>query len=333
MSGARRVTAFPVGSPGIRPCCLLTPDGPIFTDSSPRTHRFGGKDRVGVIYTCKGGFLDLGHLRDLADLTLFYYRQIDRVKGTSGARLNSLSYGSNVIQLTTSVSPSEYIAVAQAVAYAESIAHEIETYWRLEPGSLVPEEAAIGGHNSAFSPEDIVSNFLGTFIGGRAIESLKAGTVPAFDEAAENELGTLLADLGGTGGTVARTLDAYSKVDGVWIARPAPGRAYYYVELLRRNFGTTPDATAFEPWLVSGVAGCIDTAWPAVIPQAVSATGNSAFTAAYEIPWILRTSFEPMRTNLGTKLDKADFATRITAIKTHARKQYGPLFDKPDPYP
>lgn len=331
MSSKSRVAAFPIGSPATRLCCVLSPDGPIFTEASPLEHRFGGKDAVGIIYTCKGGFLDLGHLRDLADLTMFYYRQIDRAAGASGKKLDSFEYGSKVVTIAKAVPAAEYVAVAQTMAYTESVMHEIETYWRLETRLLVPDDLAAGGHNSSFSPEDIVSNFLGTLIGGRAIESLKAGTVSTFDEAVENELGKLLVALGGMGGTAARTRDAYSKVDGVWFVRPAAGKAFYLLTLKRRNFGTTPDAMGFDPWLVPGVAGCTDTAWPSTIPRTVSPAAASYFTAVYEIPFHLWAAFRTLESNVGETLNKTDFAARITAIKTDAATRYGAKFDKPEP--
>jgi len=44
-------------------------------------------------------------------------------------------------------------------AYQESIFHEIESYW----------DHSTGEHHSAFSPEDFVSNYLGTYVASQAI--------------------------------------------------------------------------------------------------------------------------------------------------------------------
>jgi hypothetical protein len=331
MASTKTVVAFPVASPATRICCILSPDGPIFTEASPLEHRFGGTDAVGIIYTCNAGFVDLGHLRDLADLTLFYYRQIDRLAGASGKKLDAFDYGSKTVEISKAIPPAEYVGVAQAMAYTESVVHEIETYWRIETRALVPDDVAAGGHNSSFSPEDIVSNFLGTVVGGRAIESMKAGRAPTFDEAVENELGNLLVAVGGKGGTAARTRDAFAKIDGIWFTRPAAGKAFFLLKLNRRNFGTTPDAMGFDPWIVPGVTGCTGTTWPATIPRSVSATAASYFTAVYEIPLYLRIAFRMIGPNVGSTLDRTDFAKCITAIKADAATRYGTKFDKPEP--
>jgi hypothetical protein len=36
----------------------------------------GNPERLGFIYTCAGGFIDMGHVGDLIDLTWFYFQQL-----------------------------------------------------------------------------------------------------------------------------------------------------------------------------------------------------------------------------------------------------------------
>jgi len=53
--------------------------------------------------------------------------------------------------------------VARDAAYQESIFHEIESYW----------DHSTGEHHSAFSPEDFVSNYLGTYVASQAIATIR----------------------------------------------------------------------------------------------------------------------------------------------------------------
>jgi hypothetical protein len=84
-------------------------------------------------------------------VTAFVYQQIYAKKGADGTTLTT-PYGT--AQLTAAVADNLWLEQARKIAYDDSIAYEIET--------MKGASSFIPGHlNSAFSPEDLCSNYLG----------------------------------------------------------------------------------------------------------------------------------------------------------------------------
>lgn len=138
-------------------------------------------EQVGLVYTSRGGFVDIGHVRDLADQTNWIYQQITttvRATGTTPVRVWTLHGYAN---LRATIPPNLWIDIAGEISYLDGLAYEIYTYDFLEPGM----------HSSAFSPEDLPSNFLGVYIAEQALQS--GGE---FDRAFESTLAGTLDRLG-----------------------------------------------------------------------------------------------------------------------------------------
>ncbi|MGL4602500.1 MAG: DUF4056 domain-containing protein, partial [Plesiomonas sp.] len=121
------------------------------------------REHNGLIYTRRGGFLDSAHIRDTADNTLFLFSQIYSHLGKAMTLSLSPELASRKIVLrafSPPVEPSERYALAAhlaaQLAYQLAQWHEIAQWYGYRSIALVSEEV------SAFSPEDLYSNLLGS---------------------------------------------------------------------------------------------------------------------------------------------------------------------------
>lgn len=203
-------------------------------------HTYLGSDleNNGIIYTNKGGFIDVGHLRDQADWTAYLYQQILNAEnqdftielGREGGQKKLDIYPS---QLKTNA---DKIAVAGKIAYNLSVWHEIATFFGASYIPMVPERY------SAFSMEDAYSNLLGVQLGMRALQS----KLP-FEEAMTKLLSEKLTELNAVS-DIEGTLDAMEAVRDIWWTREAklPSKKV----LLQREFEIE---NCLSPWLVEDI--------------------------------------------------------------------------------
>lgn len=203
-------------------CCALG-ESEAIDPTDVKDHKYGSwglfMDPVGFVYTERAGILDIGHLRDLVDLTKYVYDAI-----LAGKSEIPCSEGKAKIK----GSPSKPRETAKAIAYIDSWAHELRTFGTSEDFS-------------AFSPEDLVSNFLGTYVGARALVLAPPG---GFDATVDTLLTSLLSILGARSKAITESVISNLKgkdEKGVqkWWDKPFVGLP----ELLRRNFDCTPWTT------------------------------------------------------------------------------------------
>ena len=198
--------------PADRWCCAL-----MFNDAiepaSVTGHRYNSSStsNCGYVYTEKAGLIDIGHIRDHVDLTKHVYDEIEKEVPVIRCR-------EGVARLLSS--PSDKVQLAEAIAFVDSWAHELRTYEAKDDFS-------------SFSPEDMVSNFLGTYIGGMALKGGGAASVPAFNAIVDTLLAGLLADLGAQSAADTEAAIASKKGTGKWFDSFPP-------RLLRRNFEVVP---------------------------------------------------------------------------------------------
>ncbi len=203
-----------------------------------RHHYLGSNEEGnGIVYTKKGGFLDLGHLRDYADWTAFLYITVKDAAdngvdvelnlGTEGGQKKLLVYD------PSQFSNDELFELAGRIAYDLSVWHEIATWFGASYIPLVPERY------SSFSPEDLYSNLLGITLGIQALKSELE-----FDEAMTILLADKMDKLGVVQ-TAKETYDAMEQVKDVWWTRdkPLPSRKILIRKYLDSEFDLTP-------WLV-----------------------------------------------------------------------------------
>ncbi len=129
----------------------------------------GRDENNGIVYTHRGGFLDLGHLRDCADWTAYIYNLIQASKEDSTFANIRLGFEGGVktlhLDVPKDICDDEAANLAAKIAYDISVWHEISTWFGAAYVPLLPERY------SSFSPEDIYSNLLGTHLAVQSILS------------------------------------------------------------------------------------------------------------------------------------------------------------------
>ncbi len=228
------------------------------------THTYmGGKtEKNGNIYTRRGGFIDMGHLRDYADWTAYLYNLIKASQSdphfSSIELRNEGGAKSLMLNVPKDFDDEKIIQLAGKISYDLSLWHEISTWFGASYIPLVPEKF------SSFSPEDMYSNLLGVHLGMRAIRSNVD-----YNEAMTLELSKMLDSLESVN-TEAETFDAMLKVNEVWYTntKKYPNKKI----VLKRYIELESD---FTPWLVPG--------FESQLPPYLLRKPDSAFSKYYEL--------------------------------------------------
>ena len=266
-----------------RPCCILGPSPAPFVDPAALGEHRKPTETLGLIYTGRAGFIDLGHLRETCDVTEFAWTRLQGAAGAVGTVIPTLE---GEAKIKKEVPRTRFVGVAQAIANDGALGHEVATY----------DEHVAGGHNSAFSPEDLCSNFLGTLVARMAIS-----TGGNFSRKVDVALAKVLKDLKAQ--TPAESQKAFDKIKTRWVKFASSSSFFDDDYLQRRNFSRRPfkaghpsDATT-PGWVMTSLADA--------------------------------ETFYEFKHTAGKVIPKSDFASEITRIRTHARTIYGPDFDKP----
>lgn len=241
--------------PRPRNCCALFPGGALgilttkYLDlEDVPGHKFGESgfapdDSVGHVYTARAGFVDLGHVRDLADTTRFLASKAIELQRGGGIVSLSAEGGSRKIRFKAADQhfPDLELAAMVAVraAYDLAIWHEIVTWFNFV-------------RHSSFSPEDNFSNLLGCLIGAKAC--LIKGQ--QYNRSIDQTLMEFLKNLHPQPAPIARK--AIQEVTGLWFdmandVLTAPlQKPEKNTRLLRRHVVPLPSVT---PWLVTDLHG------------------------------------------------------------------------------
>lgn len=266
-------------------------------------HRYLGDpgEGNGIIYTLRGGFVDMGHLRDQADWTAYLYSRIvlAKIKGYMSLHLGREG-GSRILNLNipAELSRDDAVRLAGRVAYDLSVWHEIATWYGSSSIPLMPERY------SSFSVEDPYSNLLGITIGMAAIKS----SLP-YEEAMNKLIETNLEMLGAVSSEI-ETYMAMEAVRNIWWTRVKhlPNRDI----LIERQLGVY---SCLEPWLVPGWADEKITSYDLVVPEKTS--DGQSFNNFYELDFKLNYKF-PLNKIFASRTDRrvtqADFGQLINHI-------------------
>lgn len=347
------VPMFPAPS-RLRPCCAFGQDlkaslGPVpvpiyenenviaLADIGPHGYDRGGAapERDGLVYTCRGGFIDIAHVRENADRTLWLALRIVRAL-PDGVTLELPEEGT---QRRVVVAPlprglltqhgrwHAAIALASWANYQLSIWHEVVTWygWQSTPG--FPEKL------SAFSPEDAYSNVLGTNIAAGIVEDLEIRSREQYDRSVDAWLREALRRLGAVPKQQARA--AMAAVDGLWW--DSSKRLPDWTLILRR--APVIDATV-EPWLVADalpqatkeVREMCEDAPPPLPLRVPDKLGEHAIedlvTVRFEFSRWLPDRF-PVPAEKGATVTQADFPAIVAAVRSEGRRDLGEDFDVP----
>ncbi len=178
------------------------------------THKYLGSkaEKNGIIYTKKGGFIDLAHLRDIADITAYLYANIqkNKIKGKLVLPLGSEAGEKTLhVIIDPKLTDEDLVKIAGKVAYDLSVWHEISTWNGASYIPLVPERY------SSFSVEDAFSNLLGVHLGMKAILSTKS-----YESEMTQQLAETLTQYEAVN-TYKETANAMNAVEGKWWSKKA----------------------------------------------------------------------------------------------------------------
>lgn len=288
----------------------------------------------GLVYTCRGGFIDTAHLRDWADWTLFLYTRVARMLETGGIIDLPPEAGVRriVIQPVAKKTIAAYgrkqlaVPIAQWLAFQLSVWHEIATWYGWAALEMFSEKA------SSFSPEDLYSNLLGIKLAGILIYDSGVGSEVAYNEAMNNAIPNLLMRLGAVDAEIAKS--AARSVDGIWwdskVTLPNANL------VIRRNMDIR---TTIVPWLATLATPERDPDAQLVAacgrkPKPVGLRNPNTFNG---VPFRKRATVEievqadlAERMHLASpRLTQEDFPKLIQRIAVEAKASFGPNFDKP----
>jgi hypothetical protein len=290
-----------------------------------------------LLYTCRGGFIDIAHVRDNADWTLFLSAAVARASLT-GATIELPSEG-GARRLRLRPLPRDLVeryglrrvavSVGEWLAFELSVWHEIATTYGWAAMDLYPE------YVSAFSPEDLYSNLLGTKIaGGLLVNSGEVETDVLYDQHMNKWLQTTLAYLQPVSADAGA--EAMALVDGVWWDSRA--RLPDPLLVLRRY---TEAGAELTPWTVSrAYASPAMQAWvdrhcggserPLALRRGYAMSGHEfKDMATLEIDVHVPDPFPFPRAG-STRITQEDFPVVLEAVRRFAIERLGPDALRPE---
>lgn len=232
--------------------------GTIFIGPNLGNHgySFSMSEKDGIAYTCRGGTIDVIHVRIAADwtayLTAVTYRHLMN-HDTSFSYKLAVDRSTSFLTFTypddwDSRPKIEQMAIAKDIALAVgpyltftmTTWHEIITWYGFKCMGPFPE------FPSSFSWEDSYSNLLGTIIGVRALQDPQH----EYNEAVKLALDQEMRRLGIISGHAAR--QATETVRGKWWT----GNFLFAVDMKKRNFDIGLRDGYVTPTLLPNVPGC-----------------------------------------------------------------------------
>ncbi|UCD52915.1 MAG: DUF4056 domain-containing protein [Phycisphaerales bacterium] len=215
-------------------------------------------EKDGMVYTCRGGHIDITHLRIAADwaaylVTEAYERLMkDDPHFSFGLAVDRstnhvhISYPENWTQLPpekrAAVAKEVALAVGPYLSYTMTTWHEILTWFGFKCVGVATE------FPSAFSWEDSYSNLLGTIIAGRALHD----TEHSYDEAITIALDEEMERLGIQSAHAAKRASA--RVKGKWFT----GSVLFFVDVKKRNFDIGLSDGMVTPTMLNTISRCAD---------------------------------------------------------------------------
>lgn len=150
-------------------------------DIGRHNYNSGAGEKIGIIYTPRGGFIDMAHLRKPVDWTAYLAEKIYPVLVNNGNELSftvyepskyfvKVNYPENWKSLSfetkDTIAEDISIGLGEYLSYTLVTWHEILTWYGYRCTGLVRE------FPSAFSWEENYSNLLGAIVGGKALRRM-----------------------------------------------------------------------------------------------------------------------------------------------------------------
>jgi hypothetical protein len=293
----------------------------------PHSYGFNLRERNGIVYTCRGGHIDITHLRKAADWTAYIAFRIRRALLSGDTRLSyrmrepslyfiEFTYPNGWAALPTEarerIAAEIAVPAAQYCAFAGMVWHEVITWFGYKSIGIYTE------YPSAFSWEDVYSNSVGCRLAGEALRDPGR----SFDEAMTALLDRELQRLGVQPKRVA--WQAGEAVRGEWFVND-----FLLCDLVKRNFDIGLDDGFVTPWLVPGIGGCPDET-PVLYPVPdLSVLHEHEFSMKLEIEpkeWE-RKEFAQFMYPSGRIEPARDYEPLMEYIRAQAIRRYGLYVD------
>lgn len=322
-----KAPVFPADQPDTKPhriirtCCSFGTDMQMFAIPGVKITEITSLDKIGahhylgdeseengIIYTRRGGFIDMGHLRDQADWTAYLYIQLRENKASGNLRLVLGHEGGTKnlnVQIPPSLTDSDLVLLASKIAYDLSVWHEIATWFGASTIPFVPERY------SSFSIEDAYSNLLGVTIGIKALQS----DLP-YEEAVTGIIAETLKNLDVVLNET-ETFLAMEDVRNIWWTREK--RLPSSKVLLQRQLQVYP---CLLPWLVPGWANPNLKPFELNVPE--YASDGESLNKFYQLEFRLNYKF-PFHKMFPGRRDRSisqnDFACLLSEIATELTRK------------
>ncbi|TCM61811.1 uncharacterized protein DUF4056 [Acinetobacter calcoaceticus] len=172
-------------------------------------------EQLGMVYTRKGGFIDVAHVRDTADYSYYLFAQIYPRLGEAWTLKLSNELAERRIQFHAFSPPqteaerySMSVYLAAHLGYQLAVWHEIAQWYgyRSVPG--------FSEQISAFSPEDLYSNLLGARLAVTVLMQGQADSVKDFNRAMQGILPSALEQLDVQ--SAEKTRQVFDDINGTW---------------------------------------------------------------------------------------------------------------------
>lgn len=228
---------------GLRPCCAFGYDlgiklgsvpvpfyriGNVLTTESLGEHAYNdsfwlgiaeviglSNENMGIIYSRKGGFIDIAHVRDTADYTYYLFTQIYPRLGEAWMLTLTDELASRRVQFRAFTPPDNAadsytlsVYLAARLAFRIAVWHEIAQWYGYHSVPGFSEEI------SAFTPEDLYSNLLGARLAITFLLKGHGGSVEDFNRGMLGILPSALAQLYAQPADATRA--AFDSIDGRW---------------------------------------------------------------------------------------------------------------------
>ena len=293
-------------------------------------------EKLGLVYTCRAGFIDIGHLREAADRTHYLahitYENLMQSNTDYSYRVIEPSHyyitlgypdhwKSLPIQEKEAVAREVSTRLGQYLAHTSLIWHEILTWYGFSSSGLFPENI------SSFSLEDPYSDVLGTHLGAKVLSDRQCFyNEAAYEEAMAAIIDETLKELDAQPPKI--TKQAAKKIKGYWY----DGGYYFFVKMKKRNLDVGFDDGVVTPWRISGIC-------PDAEPQDCPAPN---FNFLDEYGFKIRVRIKPVEFQKGKiykvlGLERSDrimpyvhFPIIIESIRKEAKQLVGDRVDVPE---
>jgi len=312
-------------------------DGATAAIDDPRKHAFPKGEHNGLIYTCRGGFIDTAHVREHVDWTAFFVSKLDRHLDR-GARIELTDEGARRSFVIEPVSRERMegidrdrliLAMAQWASYQVSVWHELAQWYGWSILTVYPERV------SGFSPEDPFSNAVGV----RVLEGVDLRKTLASEKIYNRQVDELivreLERLGPVPKQVSR--DAVRAVDRFWW--DSKERLPETSLVRRRYLDVLGDV---EPWLLPA-----ERITPEMKAELARVCGENPQPERIHIPDSYegivfdeqmtleisvgdRLAKKPAFEETGLHITQKDFARLIEIARAENQREFGLRADRPD---